>query len=234
MLVQAKPFEEAASWISHHGAQWEQNCSASRMEVLEEFDNELPQSVTFCQLISVKDFERQAVTYTDRALRRLFRTLDRAPQLAERVLRKSKQTECEQRGLFSFLWAKFLCAVQGQLNLCNSMGAQEMRHRLDRLKRSMYRAHQYSRGAKKKKRKSKLKKRETILLQDRSTSPCLPPTLPPTPPLPSLPPPVTTMTSEATPSSPVYSMPRVFGPFPSLPRKLVSGNIFNPKQSWEG
>ncbi|XP_023567554.1 uncharacterized protein LOC101562405 isoform X2 [Octodon degus] len=189
------------------------------MEVLEEFDNEFPQSVTFCQLISVKDFERQAVTYTDRALRRLFRTLDRTPQLAERVLRKNKQTECEQRGLFSFLWAKFLCTVQGQLNLCNSMGAQEMRQRLDRLKRTIHRAHLYAQDAKKKRKKSKLKKPEPILRQDRSTSPCLLPTLLPPPPPPSLPPPVTTMTSVVAPSSPVYTMPRIFGPFPSLPRK---------------
>lgn len=76
------------------------------MEVLEEFDSEFPQNVTFCQLISVEDFERQAATYTERALRRLFRTLDRSPWLAERVLRQRKQAECEQRGLFSFLWVR--------------------------------------------------------------------------------------------------------------------------------
>jgi hypothetical protein len=76
------------------------------MEVLDEFDSEFPQSVTFCQLISEEDFERQAATYTERALRRLFRTLDRNPALAERVVRKGKQTECEQRGLLSFLWVR--------------------------------------------------------------------------------------------------------------------------------
>ncbi|EHB09775.1 hypothetical protein GW7_15354 [Heterocephalus glaber] len=183
------------------------------MEVLEEFDSEFPQSVTFCQLISVEDFERQAVTYTERALRRLFRTLDRAPRLAERVLRKSKQAECEQRGLFSFLWAKFLSAVQGDLNLCNGMGAQEMRQRLKQLKSIIHRVHLYARNTKKKRRKLKLKKTKPILLKNQSTSPCLPPTLLPPPPLPSLPPPVTTITSVVAPSSPVYTMPRVFGPF---------------------
>lgn len=74
------------------------------MEVLDEFDNEFPMSVTFCQLISEDDFERQAATYTERALRRLFRTLDRNPALAERVVRKGKQTEIEQRGILSNLW----------------------------------------------------------------------------------------------------------------------------------
>lgn len=76
------------------------------MEVLDEFDKEFPQSVTFCQLISEEDFERQAATYTERALRRLFRSLDRNPALAERVVRKVKQAECERRGPLSFLWVR--------------------------------------------------------------------------------------------------------------------------------
>ncbi|XP_069353163.1 uncharacterized protein [Eulemur rufifrons] len=190
------------------------------MEVLDEFDGELPQSVTFCQLISEEDFERQAATYTGRALRRLFRSLDRNPALAERVVRKGKQAELEQRGLASFLWAKFFSAVQGDLNHCNSMGALEMHQRLEQLKRSIHRVHLYSRDAKKRRRKLKLKKPEPILLRDQSTSPCLPPTLLPPPPLlPS--PPATTKASLVAPSPPVYTMPRVFGPFPLLPSKSV-------------
>lgn len=80
--------------------------SPSQMEVLDEFDTEFPQSVTFCQLISQEDFERQAATYTERALRSLFRSLNRNPALAERVVRKGKQAECERRGLLSFLWVR--------------------------------------------------------------------------------------------------------------------------------
>lgn len=76
------------------------------MEILDEFDNEFPQSVIFCQRISEEAFERQASTYTERALRRLFRSLDRNPALAERVVRKGKQAECEQRGFLSFLWVR--------------------------------------------------------------------------------------------------------------------------------
>nr|XP_031299023.1 uncharacterized protein LOC116150043 [Camelus dromedarius] len=189
----------------------------SRMEVLDEFDSEFPQSVTFCQLISEEDFERQAATYTERALRRLFRSIDRNPALAERVVRKGKQAECERRGFLSFLWAKFSCAVQGDMNCCNSMGAREMHQRLEQLKRGIHRVHLYSQDAKKKRRKPKPKKSEPILLRDRSTSPCLPPTLPPPP----LPPPATTMASMVAPSSPVYTMPRVFGPFPPLPSTSV-------------
>lgn len=76
------------------------------MEVLDEFDPEFSQSVTFCQLISEEDFEKQAATYTERSLRRLFHSLDRNPGLAERVVRKGKQVECERRGLLSFLWVR--------------------------------------------------------------------------------------------------------------------------------
>ncbi|XP_068418818.1 uncharacterized protein [Eschrichtius robustus] len=179
------------------------------MDVLDEFDSEFPQSVTFCQLISEEDFERQAATYTERALRLLFRSLDRNPALAERVVRKGKQAECERRGLLSFLWAKVLCAVQGELNCCNSMGALEMHQRLEQLRRRIHRVYFYSQDAKKKRSKPKPKKPEPILLRDRSTSPCLPPTL--------LPPPATTMASMVAPSTPVYTLPRVFGPFPPLP-----------------
>uniref|UniRef100_A0A8C0DFQ9 Uncharacterized protein n=1 Tax=Balaenoptera musculus TaxID=9771 RepID=A0A8C0DFQ9_BALMU len=179
------------------------------MEVLDEFDSEFPQSVTFCQLISEEDFERQAATYTERALRLLFRSLERNPALAERVVRKGKQAECERRGLLSFLWAKVLCAVQGELNCCNSMGALEMHQRLEQLKRRIHRVYFYSQDAKKKRSKPKPKKPEPILLRDRSTSPCLPPTL--------LPPPATTMAPMVAPSTPVYTLPRVFGPFPPLP-----------------
>ncbi|XP_058548842.1 uncharacterized protein LOC131490474 isoform X3 [Neofelis nebulosa] len=192
--------------------------SPSRMEVLDEFDSEFSQSVTFCQLISEEDFERQAATYTERALRRLFRSIDRNPALAERVVRKGKLAEYEGRGLLSFLWAKFFCAVQGELNCCNSMGALEMHQRLEQLKRSIHRVHLYSQDAKKKRRKPKLKKPEPILLQDRSTSPCLPPTVLPPPPLPST---ATTVASMVASSPPVYTMPRVFGPFPPLPSKSM-------------
>nr|XP_035932351.1 extensin-like [Halichoerus grypus] len=188
------------------------------MEVLDEFDSEFPQSVTFCQLISEEDFERQAATYTERALRRLFRSIDRNPALAERVVRKGKLAEYEGRGLLSFLWAKFFCAVQGELNCCNSMGALEMHQRLEQLKRSIHRVHLYSQDAKKKRRKPKPKKPEPVLLRDHSTSPCLPPALLPPPPLPS---PATTMASVVAPSPPVYTMPRVFGPFPPLPSKSM-------------
>ncbi|XP_065760917.1 uncharacterized protein [Muntiacus reevesi] len=183
----------------------------SRMEVLDEFDSEFPQTVTFCQLISEEDFETQAATYTERALRRLFRSLDRNPALAERV-------------------AKASCAVQGELNCCNSMGALEMHQRLEQLKRRIHRVHLYSQDDKKRRRRWRPKKAERVVLQDRSTSPCLPPALPlPTPPLP----PAASTASTAAPPPAIYTMPRVFGPFAPLPSTSPPGRPDPPgPQSW--
>ncbi|EDL77875.1 hypothetical LOC287935 (predicted), isoform CRA_a [Rattus norvegicus] len=207
------------------------------MEVLDEFDSEFPLSVTFCQLISEDDFERQAATYTERALRRLFRSLDRNPALAERVVRKGKQTEIEQRGLLSNLWAKFVCTVQGDLNQCNSMGALEMHQRLEQLKRRIHRVHLYSQDAKKRRRRPKPKKPDPIF-RDRSTSPCLPPALLPPPLLPPPPPqPVTTVASVVAASPSVYTMPRVFGPFPPLsgkPMEKLDISRSEVKLNWNG
>ncbi|XP_052014243.1 uncharacterized protein LOC127665759 [Apodemus sylvaticus] len=207
------------------------------MEVLDEFDSEFPLSVTFCQLISEDDFERQAATYTERALRRLFRALDRNPALAERVVRKGKQTELEQRGLLSSLWAKFVCTVQGDLNQCNSMGALEMHQRLEQLKRRIHRVHLYSQDAKRRRRRPKPKKPDPIF-RDRSTSPCLPPALSPPPMQPPAPPqPVTTVASVVAASPSVYTMPRVFGPFPPLsgkPMEKLDISRSEVKLNWNG
>lgn len=206
------------------------------MEVLDEFDNEFPLSVTFCQLISEDDFERQAATYTERALRRLFRTLDRNPALAERVVRKGKQTEFEQRGLLCSLWAKFVCAVQGGLNQCNDMGAIEMHRRLEQLKRRIHRVHLYSQDAKKRRRRPKPKKPDPIF-RDQSTSACLPPALLPPPLLPPPPQPVTTVASVVAASPSVYTMPRVFGPFPPLsgkPMEKLDISSSEVKLNWSG
>lgn len=206
------------------------------MEVLDEFDNEFPLSVTFCQLISEDDFERQAATYTERALRRLFSTLDRNPALAERVVRKGKQTEFEQRGLLCSLWAKFVCAVQGDLNQCNDMGAIEMLRRLEQLKRRIHRVHLYSQDAKKRRRRPKPKKPDPIF-RDQSTSACLPPALLPPPLLPPPPQPVTTVASVVAASPSVYTMPRVFGPFPPLsgkPMEKLDISSSEVKLNWSG
>nr|XP_014337518.1 PREDICTED: uncharacterized protein LOC106701408 [Bos mutus] len=127
--------------------------------------------------------------------------------------------------------AKASCAVQGELNCCNSMSALEMHQRLEQLKRRIHRVHLYSQDAKRRRRKRKPKKPERVLSQDRSTSPCLlPALLPPGPPL--LP-----TASTAAPPPAVYTMPRVFGPFPPLPStslEEVEVSRSEVKLNWTG
>ena len=87
--------------------------------------------------------------------------------------------------------------------------------------------------AKKRMRRPKPKKPDPIF-RDQSTSACLPPALLPPPLLPPPPQPVTTVASVVAASPSVYTMPRVFGPFPPLSGKPVSRNMLYSRQSWEG
>jgi len=70
-----------------------------RMEILDEFDNEYPLSISFCKRISLGDFEEQSLSYTRQCLHKLYpwsRT-----QGSERALREQKQMEKYEAGLIS-------------------------------------------------------------------------------------------------------------------------------------
>ncbi|MGH0145754.1 UNVERIFIED_CONTAM: hypothetical protein FKN15_034714 [Acipenser sinensis] len=113
---------------------------------MEEFDRECPMIKTFCQLLSEDEFEEQALSYTERALLDLFRTMDQNPELYERVIRKRKQGELEKTSVGSCLKAKFFTAVEGQMNRCNAVGAAELRQRLGHLKEEMKKVQAYAQG----------------------------------------------------------------------------------------
>ncbi|XP_028904903.1 uncharacterized protein LOC114806078 isoform X7 [Ornithorhynchus anatinus] len=132
------------------------------MEVLDEYDAPVPLRATFCQLISAETFERQATTHTERSLRRLFRSLDRDPALAERVVRWRKQREREGHGWASFVKARLCLALQGDLNYSNSMDEAEERWRLDQLKREMQRVYVYTRGSQSSNGKDRSRGREGL------------------------------------------------------------------------
>ncbi|XP_039770978.1 uncharacterized protein LOC114806078 isoform X2 [Ornithorhynchus anatinus] len=187
------------------------------MEVLDEYDAPVPLRATFCQLISAETFERQATTHTERSLRRLFRSLDRDPALAERVVRWRKQREREGHGWASFVKARLCLALQGDLNYSNSMDEAEERWRLDQLKREMQRVYVYTResGHGRKRRRPQ------------GPASAAAPTRTPAPPGPSGAP------------APVF-MPRVFGPFPppthpqKLPNKQATLSLSPGSQSSNG
>ncbi|XP_028904899.1 uncharacterized protein LOC114806078 isoform X5 [Ornithorhynchus anatinus] len=180
------------------------------MEVLDEYDAPVPLRATFCQLISAETFERQATTHTERSLRRLFRSLDRDPALAERVVRWRKQREREGHGWASFVKARLCLALQGDLNYSNSMDEAEERWRLDQLKREMQRVYVYTResGHGRKRRRPQ------------GPASAAAPTRTPAPPGPSGAP------------APVF-MPRVFGPFPP-PTHPQEANPLMEKTDLEG
>ncbi|KAL4833903.1 hypothetical protein H8958_011120 [Nasalis larvatus] len=139
------------------------------MEILDEFDSEVPHSETFCQQISEEDLERQADTTLERALRRLFHRLDRNPCWRRgwcnwNSVGSSLFSGCG-RGAWDRLggnchypdppspradlrqlelWGRSV--VREELNHCNSTGVLEMHERVEQLKQSIHRVHLYSRG----------------------------------------------------------------------------------------
>lgn len=74
-----------------------------RMETLDEFDNEYPLNISFCERISPLDFERESFNYTQKSLQDLYIRMDQNPEICERVVRKRMQVENEEAGLMQYL-----------------------------------------------------------------------------------------------------------------------------------
>ncbi|XP_060700149.1 uncharacterized protein LOC132827477 [Hemiscyllium ocellatum] len=164
------------------------------METLDEFDQEYPLSKMFCRRLTKEEFESEALTYTEKALQDLFRTMDQNPSQCERVVRKRKQAELEKAGLKSFIKAKFFTAVDGRLNRCNAVGLDELQERLQNMKDEMRKVHVYAceaKGSAQRTSKRLAEKRQRgqgeISTSEDSTLPsvtAIPPPPPPPPPLP--------------------------------------------------
>ncbi|KAM9625062.1 uncharacterized protein ACIBXB_018730 isoform 2-T2 [Morphnus guianensis] len=119
-----------------------------RMEILDEFDNEYPLSISFCKLISLEEFEEQSLSYTQQCLHELYSNMEQNPRICERALRKQKQMEKEEAGLISYLKAKIFQALQGELNYSNYMGIAEMKEKVLQLRQDMQRVNNYAHAAK--------------------------------------------------------------------------------------
>ncbi|KAK2505797.1 LOW QUALITY PROTEIN: hypothetical protein MC885_004009 [Smutsia gigantea] len=171
---------------------------------------ELPRSVTFCPLVSEEDSERRP---TRSARRAASSTAATAAPRWPRGGAPGEPAEREQRGLLSRLWAKF-CAVQGELNCCNSLGVPEMPRRQEQLKKHIHRLPLYS-GCQEEEKEARTHPFAgptnlcMLAISSAGTS-----VVPPT---------ATTMAAPVAPASPVYTMTRVFGPFPVLPSKPPPG-----------
>ncbi|KAH0625478.1 hypothetical protein JD844_015010 [Phrynosoma platyrhinos] len=117
-----------------------------RMEILDEYDNECPLIVSFCERITPQDFEGQSMNYTQKALQDLYAQMEQNPSICERVVRKKKQEENENASLGQYLKAKFFTMLQGDVNYANALGEIEMQERVEQLKREMKKANKYARG----------------------------------------------------------------------------------------
>ncbi|KAJ6659076.1 hypothetical protein lerEdw1_019379 [Lerista edwardsae] len=118
-----------------------------RMESLEEFDNEYPLSISYCERISPQDFEKQALSYTHKSLQDLFLQMEQNPRICEKLLRRKKQEEAEEAGLLQYLKAKIFSMLQGDLNYANELGEMEMAEKVMQLKQEMEKASSYAHAA---------------------------------------------------------------------------------------
>lgn len=164
------------------------------METLEEFDQEYPLSKMFCKRMTKEEFDIEAMTYTEKALQDLFRSMDQNPSLCEKVVRKRKQAELENAGLKSFIKAKFFSAVDGKMNRCNAVEIDELQERLQGLKDEMTKVQMYAceaKGPRTSKRLAEKRQKEQAENSTKTGScrPVLAATVPPAPPPPLLPPP---------------------------------------------
>lgn len=118
------------------------------MESLEEFDNECPLSISYCERISPQDFEKQSLSYTHKSLQDLFLQMEQNPRICEKVLRKRKQEESEDAGLLQYLKAKVFSMLQGDMNYANELGEMELSEKVMQLKQEMEKASSYAHAAK--------------------------------------------------------------------------------------
>uniref|UniRef100_A0ABM5F1Z8 Uncharacterized protein isoform X1 n=1 Tax=Pogona vitticeps TaxID=103695 RepID=A0ABM5F1Z8_9SAUR len=182
-----------------------------RMETLDEFDNEYPLHISFCERISPEDFERQGLSYTQKALRELYAQMEQNPGACERVARKRKQAENEKASLVCYLKAKFFSLLQGDVNCSNALGGLEMEEQIEQLKREMEKANNYARAAKSSSwRLSQVRTRKTIPSGGFKPNQIKP----------------------LRPDAP--EMPRIFGPVPKQQMEKTLGPPSDLKQLWAG
>ncbi|XP_044300119.1 uncharacterized protein LOC123030333 [Varanus komodoensis] len=118
------------------------------METLDEFDNEYPLTVSFCEQISPQAFDQQALSYTKKSLQELYAQMEQNPGICKRVLRKRKQSENEKAGLVRFLKAKLFYMLQGDMNSDNVLGELELEEKVEQLRQEMEKASDYACAAK--------------------------------------------------------------------------------------
>ncbi|XP_061418141.1 leiomodin-2-like isoform X2 [Lethenteron reissneri] len=183
------------------------------MECMDEFDPEVPLRVTYCHTLSQEEFEEQASAHTSAALAELSRTLAQQPQLHARTLRRRRQEQAEEAGVFSFIKAKFYLLVQGENNECSTVGDEELQREIEALREKMNRAFEHAEEAKDGRR------RFSKRLAEKKQTNCMPP--PPTALPPTAPPPTALPPTALPPLAPPPTAPPPPPPAPPLPKAQV-------------
>ncbi|XP_063000116.1 uncharacterized protein LOC134410657 [Elgaria multicarinata webbii] len=181
------------------------------METLDEFDNEYPLIISFCERISPQDFEHQSLSYTQKSLQDLYTQMEQNPGICERVVRKRKQAEAEKASLVQYLKDKFFSMLQGDVNSNSSLGEMEVEEKVQQLRRDMEKANDYARAAKSPSwRPSEMRPKKKSA------------------PLGGFSPSQTTLLDSSIPA-----MPRIFGSFPKQLERSTNSSM-DLKQLWAG
>ncbi|CAI8023184.1 hypothetical protein GBAR_LOCUS13577, partial [Geodia barretti] len=77
--------------------------SCKMAECMEEFDEATPLRESYCSRLTHHEYEEQADSCTEQALRELMEQLDTQPELYRSVLRKRRREQKEEAGLMSYL-----------------------------------------------------------------------------------------------------------------------------------
>ncbi|EDV21593.1 hypothetical protein TrispH2_000326 [Trichoplax sp. H2] len=118
----------------------------SSPDKLGKFEDAPPLSKTYCQRISVEEYEQVGEEATRTALKNLVSNLEADSELYKRVLRKRKQESLENSGLFSYV----KCKIYSFLNYTEHLqiSDEDYHNEIERLKYNIINAFNYAQESK--------------------------------------------------------------------------------------
>ncbi|BFZ04611.1 hypothetical protein BsWGS_07650 [Bradybaena similaris] len=114
------------------------------VDIFDDFDDADSLEVAYCKLVSDKQYEEDTRSETDKALGELCLYLDQNPELYSRVLRKRKQEEMENAGVFSYVKSKMMSLLHGEQYPQCLVSASECVQQTNALKAGMCKTFQLS------------------------------------------------------------------------------------------
>lgn len=113
---------------------------------LDEYDEATPMRRSYCQQLDTDEYERQASTATENALRDLLAKLDQHPETYYKILRQKKRDEMNEGGLFSYIKAQFFSLWKGEKAF--EVDDQECQQTLEKTKEEMLKVFVYAQNEK--------------------------------------------------------------------------------------